>query len=79
MGVELFHADKDRQMNGQTHRRTDMMKLIVAFHNFANMPKKSILSHNYTLCNKTLQKAATQAGNTLHLKCIRLHHKGDAQ
>ena len=30
MGVELFHAD----------RGTDMMKLTVDFHNFANTPKK---------------------------------------
>jgi len=30
MGVELFHAD----------RRTDMMKLIVDFHNFVNAPNK---------------------------------------
>jgi hypothetical protein len=30
MGVELFHAD----------RRTDMMKLIVDFHNFAKAPNK---------------------------------------
>jgi hypothetical protein len=29
VGVELFHADG----------RTEMMKLIVAFHNFANVPK----------------------------------------
>jgi hypothetical protein len=32
---ELFHVDI--QMDGQA----DMMKLIVAFHNFANAPKKS--------------------------------------
>jgi hypothetical protein len=30
MGVELFHGD----------RGTDMMKLIVDFHNFANAPNK---------------------------------------
>jgi hypothetical protein len=30
MGVEVFHAD----------RWTDMMKLIVDFHNFANAPNK---------------------------------------
>jgi len=33
MGVELFHAD------GRTDRQTDMTKLVVAFHNFANAPK----------------------------------------
>ena len=31
--ADLFHADE------QTDRQTDMTKLIVAFHNFANMPK----------------------------------------
>jgi len=33
---ELFHAD------GRTDRRTDMTKLIVAFRNFANAPKKRV-------------------------------------
>jgi hypothetical protein len=33
VGAELFHAE--RQMDGQT----DMAKLIVAFHNFANASK----------------------------------------
>jgi len=37
VGAELFRAD--RQTDGQT----DMMKLIVAFHNFANAPKKCVL------------------------------------
>jgi hypothetical protein len=36
VGAELFHADG--RMGGQT----GMTKLIVAFHNFANAPKKSI-------------------------------------
>ena len=34
--AELFHAD------GRTDRRTDMTKLIVAFRNFANAPKKRV-------------------------------------
>ena len=34
MGADLFHADR-RRAEGQT----DMVKLIVAFHNFANVPK----------------------------------------
>ena len=34
VGDELFHA------NGRTKRQTDMTKLIVAFRNFANAPKK---------------------------------------
>ena len=33
-GAELFHADRG------TDRRTDMTKLILAFRNFANPPKK---------------------------------------
>ena len=33
-GAELFHAD------GQTEVQADMTKLIVAFRNFANAPKK---------------------------------------
>jgi hypothetical protein len=32
VGDELFHV------NRQTYNRTDMTKLIIAFHNFANMP-----------------------------------------
>jgi len=33
LGVRLSHAD------GQSNRRTDMSKLIVAIRNFANVPK----------------------------------------
>jgi hypothetical protein len=33
MGVDLFHADR------QTDGRTEMMKLIVAFHKIANVSK----------------------------------------
>jgi hypothetical protein len=35
VGAEMLHAD----------RRTDMTKLIVAFHNFANAPKKPLHLH----------------------------------
>jgi hypothetical protein len=34
---------------GRMDRRTDMMKLIVAFRNFSNMPKKLIVSQNMTV------------------------------
>ena len=37
MGAELFHADR------RTDKQTDMTKLIVAFRNFANTPKKPAL------------------------------------
>jgi hypothetical protein len=40
MGAELFHADG--QTDGRTDIRTVMTKLIVAFRNFANAPKKYI-------------------------------------
>ena len=41
VGAELFHADRwtDGRTDGQTDRQTDMMKLIVAFCNFANEPE----------------------------------------
>jgi hypothetical protein len=39
VGAELFHAD------GQTDRRTDMTKLMVAFRNFANAPTKKEVSN----------------------------------
>jgi hypothetical protein len=34
VGTELFHAD------GQMDGKTDMIKIIVTFCNFANVPKK---------------------------------------
>ena len=37
VGAELFHASG--QMDGWIDRQTDMKKLIVTFHNLANMPK----------------------------------------
>jgi len=36
--AKLLHAD------GQTHRQTDMTKLIVAFHNFANALKTQFIA-----------------------------------
>jgi len=35
MGAELLHMDG--QTDRQTHRLIDMIKLVVAFHNFVNM------------------------------------------
>jgi hypothetical protein len=40
VGAEMFDAD------GRTDGWTDMTKLIVAFRNFVNAPKKSILIHH---------------------------------
>ena len=54
MGDELFHAD----------RRADMTKLIVAFRNFANAPKKTFIytslsiqrTHIYYMLTKCLSR-----------------------
>jgi len=40
VGAELFHTD------GQKDRQTDITKLIVAFHNFANAPKRTLRGRN---------------------------------
>jgi len=37
VGAKLFHAD------GRTDGQTDMMKLIVVFHNYVNMPKNDVV------------------------------------
>jgi hypothetical protein len=43
--AELFHASRrterrtDRQLDRQLDRQTDMTKLVVAFRNFAGVPK----------------------------------------
>jgi len=39
VGAELFHAD----------RRTDMTNVIVAFRNFANLPKNAELFHTHEI------------------------------
>jgi hypothetical protein len=39
VGAELSHAD-----GRKTDRLTDMTKLIVAFRNFANAPKKDVIN-----------------------------------
>ena len=43
VGVKLLHMDK------WTDGRTDKTKLIVAFHNFANVPKRFIESYSCPL------------------------------
>ena len=44
VGAELFHADR------QTVRRTDMIKLTVAFRNLANAPKNLRYAHTHSIC-----------------------------
>jgi len=41
VGAELFHVDG--QTGGSTDERADMTELIVAFRNFTNTPKNSLL------------------------------------
>jgi hypothetical protein len=45
MGAELFHSER------LTERLTDMTKVVVAFHNFANEPKND--SNGRVIRNKT--------------------------
>ena len=47
MGAGLFHADGKTSRDRQTDRQTDMMKLTVAFHNYANAPKNGNKSSGY--------------------------------
>jgi len=37
-----FSMQPDRQTHREADGRTDMTKLVVAFHNFVNVPKKSL-------------------------------------
>jgi len=39
VGAKLFH--EDGRMDGRTHGRADVTKLVVAFRNFANAPKNN--------------------------------------
>jgi len=56
VGPELFHAAR------RTDERTDVTKLIVAFRNFANAPKKC---HTMRHCNSNLESVR----NTQATKC----------
>jgi len=49
VGVELFREDGRR--DGRTGGQTDMTKLIVAFRNFANPPKITVLQKCDNHCN----------------------------
>ena len=50
MGAELFSCSKrtDGQTDRRTDRRTDVMKLIVDFVNFSNVPKNRVTTENMT-------------------------------
>ena len=47
--AELFHAGGQTDRQTEADRRTDMMKLIVHFHSFANAPKIPSWCLNMTL------------------------------
>jgi hypothetical protein len=38
--AECFHAERERETDGRTGGRADMMKLVVALRNVANAPVK---------------------------------------
>jgi hypothetical protein len=49
LGAEFFHAYGET--DGQTDRQTDMTKLVVAFHNFANVPKDEMYQASWKNLN----------------------------
>jgi hypothetical protein len=57
VGAELFHADlwTDRRANRQIDRQTELTKLIVAFRNLANAPKKTHIVPHSKLNESPLQ------------------------
>ena len=60
VGVELFHAD----------RRTVMTKIIVAFSNFANVPKMDIYIYSYIYTH-------THTHTHTHYTCVVLRGGAD--
>jgi hypothetical protein len=51
MGAEFFNTD--RQTDGRTSRQKDLTKLMVAFWNFSNAPKKGWVDLNFCKSNST--------------------------
>jgi hypothetical protein len=59
VGAELFNTDG--QTDKQTNRGTDMTKLIVEFHNFANASKGGwVASKNKGIWNHLIQEKPEQ-------------------
>jgi hypothetical protein len=63
-----------RQMDGQTDRLTYVMKLIVAFHNFVNVPKNTktgfFLKHALYLQSETFHSILCLCGQSYsHCEC----------
>ena len=62
VGAELFHVDG--WTNGRTDRSADMMKLIVAFHNFLNVLRSLQLTHKLRkLCSFLVQLLSDVRGD----------------
>jgi len=62
VGGEFYAGtETDRRSDGQTDKQTDVMKLMVAFQNFANRPKKrkkNICSFVYGMVHEILLSRA---------------------
>jgi len=65
VGAELFHAGR------RTDERTDMTKLIVAFRNFANEPKKC---HTMTHCNGNLESVRNTQATKCTILCLDIYN-----
>jgi len=65
VGTELLHA------HGRTDRWTDMAKLIVAFRNFANVPKKMVMNFQKGTCLeiKTFTCLKSEKPKTTEMRC----------
>ena len=77
VGAELFQTDE--RAEGQPDRRTDMTKLIVAFRNFANVPKNwncdrffsGINILRFLLCRLTFSPALQSVSSGSRGRCGR--------
>jgi hypothetical protein len=69
VGAEFFHAER------QTERQTNMLKLILALHNFANAPKNEICKQITESLLKQLQQLARALQAPDILEYCRLHVK----
>jgi hypothetical protein len=57
----------------QTDGQTDMTKLIVIFHNFANVPKNVLLVDKFHENQSTSSKDELEGTNRQHCDIINLH------
>jgi hypothetical protein len=63
-GADTFHAD------GRTDRRTDMMKLIAAFHSFTNVLKTPrFVDIHEVLCRDVSRKIRLSGNQSVNANC----------